>query len=168
MYLIENSRIVIKRTLPAEIDFIIEMEKQGENVTFITPYDKKRHLEVIDSHDEEHLTVWEKKTNSLVGFIILAGNLNLNLSLEFRRIVIQKKGSGIGRQCLKLIKNYCFDALKFHRLWLDVFDDNIRAIHLYKSEGFKEEGKLRDVIRQGENYKSLFILSILDNEFYLR
>ena len=64
-------------------------------------------------------------------------------------------------------KKYCFDELNFHRIWLDVFDDNLRAIHLYKSEGFTEEGKLRDVIRNDENYRSLLILSILEKEFIL-
>ena len=165
MYKIENSQIGLKRTLPEEIDLIFKMENQVENVKFVSPYNKKRHLEVIENKDEEHLTVWQKKTTKIVGFIILSGLQNPNLSLEFRRIVIQEKGKGIGRQCLQLVKRYCFDELKFHRLWLDVFEDNLRAIHLYQSEGFKKEGKLRDAIRQGENYKSLLILSILENEF---
>ncbi len=66
----------------------------------------------------------------MVGFIILSGIENSNLSLEFKRIVIQEKGKGFGRQSLKLIKDYCFNTLKFHRLWLDVFDDNNKAIHI--------------------------------------
>lgn len=165
MYIIENSQIGLKRTLPEETDLIFEMEKQSENVKFVTPYDKQRHLEVIKNENEEHLTIWQKKTNKIVGFTILAGFKNPNLALEFRRIVVHEKGIGIGRQCLQLVKKYCFNELKFHRLWLDVFEDNLRAIHLYKSEGFKEEGRLRDVIRQDEIYRSLLILSILENEF---
>lgn len=148
MYKIENSQIGLKETLPEGIVLISEMEKQEENLRFITPYDKKRHLEVIVNKDEEHLTAWDKKTGKIVGFVILAGLQNPNLSLEFRRIVIQEKRKGIGKQCLQLIKKYCFNNLKFHRLWLDVFEDNARAIHLYRSEGFIEEGKLRDVINR--------------------
>lgn len=167
MYNIENSRIGLKRTLPKEIDMVLEMEKHVENVKFVTPYTKKRHLEVIKNKEEEHLTVWEKKTAKMVGFIILAGVDNPHRSLEFRRIVIQEKEKGIGRQCLQLVKRYCFLELKFHRLWLDVFEDNLRAIQLYRSEGFKEEGKLREAIKQDEKYKSLLILSMLENEFVL-
>lgn len=164
-YKIENSLIGLKDTLPEEVELIFEMEKQDDNMKFVSTYDKMRHLEVIENKDEEHLTVWCKETHTLIGFIILAGVKNPNLSLEFRRIVIEKKGKGTGRQCLQLIKSYCFNTLKFHRLWLDVFEDNSRAIHLYKSEGFIEEGRLRDVVRQNEKYRTLLILSILENEF---
>lgn len=164
MYIIENSHIGLKRTLPEEIELIFEMEKQGENVKFVKPYDRKRHIEVVENVDEEHLTIWQKRPAKLVGFIILAGIQNPDLSLEFRRIVVQEKGKGIGRQCLQLVKSYCFNELKFHRLWLDVYEDNIRAIHLYKSEGFKEEGKLRELRKQDGKDRSLLVLSIKGNE----
>jgi len=161
---IENPKIVITETIISNIETICNIENDQVNKVFITPYDKNRHQQVIDSKDEEHLTVWDKATGNLVGFIILAGLENQNLSLEFRRIVIQSKGEGFGRICLQLIKEYCFTNLKFHRLWLDVFDDNERAINLYKSEGFQIDGHLREVVKQGDNYRTLILLSILENE----
>ena len=163
-FIIENENIGITKTVYDGIDLVINIENDPENKSFITPYGKNRHVQVIDNKDEEHLTVWEKRTEKVIGFIILAGLENLNLSLEFRRIVIQSKGNGFGRQCLKLTKEYCFNNLNFHRLWLDVFDDNERAISLYKSEGFKVDGYLRDVIKQGDIYRTLILLSILENE----
>jgi RimJ/RimL family protein N-acetyltransferase len=33
-----------------------------------------------------------------------------------------------------------FDELGAHRLWLDVFEHNARARHVYRSMGFAEEG----------------------------
>jgi diamine N-acetyltransferase len=104
-FIIENVNIGIAKTVYDNIDLIIHIENEQENKSFITPYDKNRHFQVIDSKDEEHLTVWEKETAKIIGFIILAGLENPNLSLEFRRIVIQSKGKGFGRQCLKLTKN---------------------------------------------------------------
>jgi len=163
-FIIENANIGITKTVYDSIDLLIRIENEQENKSFITPYDKNRHFQVIDSKDEEHLTIWGKETEKIIGFIILAGLENPNLSLEFRRIVIQSKGKGFGRQCLKLTKEYCFNILKFHRLWLDVFEDNQRAIALYKSEGFKVDGHLRDVIKQGDIYRTLILLSILENE----
>jgi RimJ/RimL family protein N-acetyltransferase len=64
-----------------------------------------------------------------------------------------------------LIKQYCFEQLRFHRLWLDVYADNDRAIHLYRSEGFVEEGKLREIRKDGDQYRSMFLFSILENEW---
>ncbi|TAE21626.1 MAG: N-acetyltransferase [Candidatus Kapaibacterium sp.] len=164
-FILENSQLGITETLASDIERICDIEKQHENNQFITPYSKDRHLQVLNGKDEQHLSVWDKESNELIGFIILAGLENSNLSLEFRRIVIQSKGKGLGRQCLQLVKRYCFENLRFHRLWLDVFEDNSRAIHLYKSEQFVEEGKLRDVIKQGDRFRTLIVLSILENEF---
>jgi diamine N-acetyltransferase len=163
-YKLQNQIIGITETVYSHIDFIIDIEAEQENKNFITAYDRNRHVQVIDSKDEQHLTVWNKNTNEIIGFIILAGLENMNLSLEFRRIVVKSKGKGFGRQCLRLIKEYCFRQLRFHRLWLDVFEDNERAISLYKSEGFQVDGHLRDVVKQGEKYRTLILLSILENE----
>ncbi len=33
----------------------------------------------------------------------------------------------------------CFETLKFHRLWFDVYDDIEIAMRLYESEGFVKE-----------------------------
>ena len=162
---IENIIIGLSETLPENLNLICEIEKQRGNREFINPYDKKRHQQVIDSKDEEHLSIWNKDNKELIGFVILAGLANPNLSLELRRIVVQPKGKGYGRQCLQLVKQYSFQTIKFHRLWLDVFEDNQRAIHVYKSEGFKEEGKLRDAIKSDEGFRTLIILSILENEY---
>lgn len=167
-YKIENENIVLIETEYADIDLIIEIENQQENKIFITPYDKKRHKQVIESNDEVHLTVWNKNSKKILGFIILAGLENPNLSLEFRRIVIQNKRNGFGRQCLQLIKAYCFRRLKFHKLWLDVFDNNMQAINLYISEGFHVDGHLRDAIKQDNLFKTLILFSILEGEYYDR
>jgi len=165
-FLIETPTIGFVETSASDIDLIIEIENQFENNQFINPYTKERHLQVITNRDEMHLLIWNKIEKQIIGFIILGGLENLNLSLEFRRIIIQPKGKGFGKQSLRLIKNYCFQQLKFHRLWLDVFDDNQVAIKFYLSEKFTQEGQLRDVVKYGNSYRSLLIFSILEKEFY--
>jgi len=103
--------------------------------------------------------------NELIGHIILFGLNNKDKSLEFKRITINQKGFGYGREALKLLKQLCFEDLKYHRLWLDVYDDNVRAIGLYESEGFVQEGLLRDDTKIGNTYRSQRIYSLLEHEF---
>jgi RimJ/RimL family protein N-acetyltransferase len=50
-------------------------------------------------------------------------------------------------------------------LWLDVFEHNARARHVYRSVGFVEEGVLRECVKQQERYASLVVMSILENEY---
>jgi RimJ/RimL family protein N-acetyltransferase len=97
---------------------------------------------------------------------IMAGLDEKHRNIEFRRIVIGEKGKGIGRKAIQKVKHFCFEDLKCHRIWLDVIDTNERAKHLYLSEGFKEEGKLRDCLMANGELKSLIIMSILENEYH--
>jgi diamine N-acetyltransferase len=161
---IENNNIGLRPATIDDVDYIYELEARPENSRFVMAYSRERHLQVIDSADEELLIIVDKTTNLPFGFMILAGLTNPNLSLEFRRLVIGDKGKGIGRQVVKLVMQYCFTSLMFHRLWLDVYEDNLRGIHLYQSIGFKQEGKLREVIKYGDSYRSLLLFSILENE----
>lgn len=131
---------------------------------FIFPNTKEEHFKLIGDPNIEHLLL-KDKSNNLIGFVILAGVLNQNKSIEFRRIVIDKKGKGYGRRAIIEMKKYCFEELHCHRLWLDVLETNERARHLYLSEGFIEEGKLRDCILKGDEYISLIIMSILADEY---
>ena len=161
---IENNSIGLRPASPDEVDYIHELESRPENSMYVMPYSKERHLQVITNPDEELLVIVDRSTGQHLGFVILAGLTNPNLSLEFRRLIIGEKGKGIGRQVVKLLIQYCFDILRFHRLWLDVYEDNERGIHLYQSIGFVQEGKLRDVIRHEDSYRSLLLFSLLQNE----
>ena len=97
--------------------------------------------------------------------MILEGVKDENRSLNIKRIVVAEKGLGIGRAAIQLVKELAFSELQAHRLWLDVKTFNTRAKHIYETEGFKIEGTLRDCIRKGDQYESLTVLSILENEF---
>ena len=141
----------------------IGSKNEPENMTFIGAYSFESHQQVIDNKDELHLTF---ATNErLIGYAILMGLENPNNAIELKRITIAEKGKGYGRAALKLIKNYCFEQLKCHRLWLDVFDFNERARHLYRSEGFVEEGIIRECIKREDGYKNLVLMSVLKQEY---
>ena len=55
--------------------------------------------------------------------------------------------------------------LKLHRLELDVFSFNSRAIKAYKKAGFKQEGVLRDGIKDGDEYADDVLMAILEDEW---
>jgi RimJ/RimL family protein N-acetyltransferase len=47
-----------------------------------------------------------------------------------------------------LLAQMAFRDLGAHRFWLDVKSANVRALTLYRSEGFVEEGRLRECARR--------------------
>ena len=66
----------------------------------------------------------------------------------------------------QLIKQQAFEQLGAHRLWLDVMAHNDRARNLYRSEGFLEEGTLRECMLVGGEFVSLVIMSMLEDEYW--
>lgn len=154
----------LKQTTKSDLIKILEIERNSENIDFITPYSLEEHKKVINRIDEEHLSVFDENS-VLVGFVILTGITNNNKSIEFKRIVISKKNQGYGNKTIDLIKEKCFKEYNCNRLWLDVFEFNHKAINLYKKKGFYKEGVLRECIKTNQGYKNLLIMSILKSDF---
>ena len=63
------------------------------------------------------------------------------------------------------MKRFAFEEREAHRLWLDVLEDNQRARGLYLSEGFIEEGRLREAVWTGERHASLVLMAMLASEY---
>jgi RimJ/RimL family protein N-acetyltransferase len=67
-------------------------------------------------------------------------------------------GKGIAKEACSLVLNYGFKKLNLRKIFLAVFENNIHAIKLYKSLGFKTEGKLiKHVCVQGVLYDKYFM-----------
>jgi RimJ/RimL family protein N-acetyltransferase len=81
---------------------------------------------------------------------------------------------------VRLLKAMAFRDLRAHRFWLDVKSLNTPALNLYRTEGFVEEGCLRESVRLGpspgaglgaggaDGYDSLIVMSLLDREYQAR
>ena len=66
------------------------------------------------------------------------------------------RGAGYGREAMELALQFAFDELNLHRVCLTVFAYNDRAVALYKSLGFTQEGVYRDhLLRDGQRYDML-------------
>jgi len=69
-------------------------------------------------------------------------------------------GQGIGRTTGEYLKEWGRNV-GLRKLTLRVFDDNARAIALYRSLGFIEEGRLRqDVLRAGGGYSDTLVMGL--------
>ncbi|GAB1529301.1 MULTISPECIES: GNAT family N-acetyltransferase [Brevibacillus] len=157
--------IHLRRTTPADIPFVCEVENAPENTPFIIPWSEDRHHNALGDPDILHMIAEKKETGHPVGYVIIAGLTNPHQSIELMRITIAVKGEGYGRNILRQIKHWAFIEQKAHRLWLDVKETNDRARSLYLSEGFHIEGILRDCLKSGDTYESLIILSMLATEY---
>jgi diamine N-acetyltransferase len=159
----------LRPTMLSDLDWVVSVETDPANLPFITPWERTQHEGAIRFPDSRHFIVEAQALgDERLGFVILQGCRNPNRSVELKRIVLQPKGQGLGRACVRRLKQMAFLDLKVHRFWLDVKSLNQRAQALYASEGFVEEGRLRESVRAGDGYDSLIVMSMLDREYDAR
>ena len=74
-------------------------------------------------------------------------------------------GKGIGSWAVRMTRDYAFEALGLHRLELDVFSFNPRAIRAYETAGFRREGARREAVLDGTVYGDDVLMAILEDEW---
>jgi len=152
--------------MSSDLDFVLSVEQDPLNLPFITPWERTQHEGAIRFPDSRHFIVEAGEGYPSAGFVILQGCRNPNASIELKRIVLQPKSQGYGRACLRLLVQMAFRDLGAHRFWLDVRSANARALALYRSEGFVEEGLLRDALLEPDgSFQDLVVMSILRPEW---
>lgn len=164
---LRHGEIELRATTKRDIDFVVESEQHPDNAPFIRLWPHAQHKAALADRNIGHFIVQEVNTPKRLGHVILVGMKNPDLSLEFKRIVIREKGRSFGRAAIRIIKTLTFERLKFHRLWLEVVEDNKRAKSLYESEGFITEGVHREALRQGDTFRSLVVMSMLAGEYVI-
>ena len=161
----KSKKINVRNTSQEELDFVIKLESSLENKKNVFQWSKRKHKEIIDNYNTEHLIIEDENGNK-IGYAIIAGLQSNNKSIELRRVVIDKKNQGYGTEFLNLMKEYTFEDLKYHKLWLDFFNTNQKVESLYKRNGFKREGKLRDKYFYNNRYITMVVMSILEDEYF--
>jgi len=152
----------------SDLDFVLGVETDPHNLPFITPWERTQHEGAVRFPDFRHFIVEAGSDWERAGFVILQGCRSRHRSVELKRIVLRPKGQGIGRACVRLLKQMAFHDLHAHRFWLDVKALNQRATALYAGEGFVEEGRLRESVKLAEGYETLIVMSMLDREYAAR
>jgi RimJ/RimL family protein N-acetyltransferase len=165
-------RLRLRPTMLSDLDFVISVEADSHNRPFITPWDRMQHEGAVRFPDFRHFIVEAGEVYASAGFVILQGCRNPHRSVELKRVVLQTKGQGLGRACVRRLKQMAFRDLHAHRFWLDLKQLDTRAMALYESEGFVEEGRLRESVRlsgdAADGYDTLVVMSMLDREYQAR
>lgn len=74
-------------------------------------------------------------------------------------------GRGFGTEAMRLALRYAFQELNLHKVALNVFDYNERAVRSYEKAGFRHEGRVKEaVLREGQRWDLLY-MGILRQEW---
>ncbi|TYP73032.1 GNAT family N-acetyltransferase [Paenibacillus methanolicus] len=111
--------------------------------------------------------VVHEEHNEVIGHINLQID-RINESARIGKVLVGKRslrGQGIGQWMLKKVLTIAFEQLKLHRVSLGVLDFNLSAIACYEKAGFVKEGLIRDKRKMGNEYWSVWEMSMLDKEW---
>ena len=104
------------------------------------PYTEEQEIGWVRKQLEEKAVVFsmiEKKSGDFIGNIELmdvkdgAGELGI-------AITAAKQNLGYGKEAIAAVTEYGMDRLGLTRIFLRVFPENLRAIHVYEKCGFRE------------------------------
>lgn len=73
------------------------------------------------------------------------------------------QSKGYGTQSVELLVEFGFKSLNLHKIYLHVFEDNIRAHKTYLKCSFEVEGVLKKHVFVDGEYKNLLIMSRFKN-----
>ena len=102
-------------------------------------------------------------SGAFLGEVVLLDVDADNRSAGFRIALAgpQVYGKGYGTAATQRVVEFAFSALGLHRVHLEVYDFNARAIAAYRKCGFVEEGRLRDSLRWDGRWHDTIVMSRL-------
>lgn len=90
-----------------------------------------------------------------------------NRSSEFGIMIGEKTywNQGYGTEAVRLLVKHGFNTLNLNRIFLHVFENNLRAIRAYEKAGFVLEGRLRQAEFADGKYIDILVMSILKDDY---
>ncbi|WP_238906677.1 GNAT family protein [Clostridium sp. YIM B02506] len=122
---------------------------------------------VAADSDRVDFLIFSKQDNKIVGEVVI-NEVDRNNRCGNIRVLINRKedfSKGYGTEAMILALNYGFGMFNLHRIELEAYPFNNRAIHVYEKIGFKREGLRRDGAYYNHKYYDMITMSFLENEF---
>ena len=128
----------LRPTRPAEIDFVLALEGDGENAPFIGSWTRDEHLATLFHPEREHWIVESGDGERKLGYLIAYDLRRLDCGAFVKRLVVADKSRGVGREALRQFCDHAFRDLGAPFVWLSVKPENERGLRAYRGVGFSD------------------------------
>ncbi|MEV6865702.1 GNAT family protein [Streptosporangium subroseum] len=167
---LSGERVTLRPVGPEHVDGLWELINDPETVRLTGSHGQPDYETTKlwygsrgDHDDRLDLAICTAEDDSYVGEVVLNELDVHNLSCNLRIALVGPRafGRGYGSEAIRLVVDHAFTSTSLHRISLEVFDFNERAVHVYRKAGFVEEGVCRDALRQGDEWHDSIIMSAL-------
>ncbi|HUQ60186.1 GNAT family protein [Lentzea sp.] len=158
--------------VPLRMEFARAMAAGGPNddeVNRLTGTHRTFTLEDYEAYIQRTLNDPDRYTRAItedgkyLGEVVLTINPD-NRSAGMRIALWDGFGKGYGTIAIRHVLDHAFTERGLHRVDLEVYDFNQRAIHVYSKLGFREEGRLRDALLWDGVFHDAIVMSILSTD----
>ncbi|KOY14530.1 GNAT family N-acetyltransferase [Paenibacillus xylanivorans] len=172
--LLETKRIYLRPFESTDVDayfpglFDAEMRRLTGTQNSFTRPQVERYIENAAQDDSRLMLLIALQDNDqVIGDIALMDMHTKNRSAHIRIAIdnTEHQGKGYGSEAILLMLDYGFGTCNLHRIELEVYAFNQRAIRTYEKLGFQREGVKRDALYYHHQYHDAIQMSILENEF---
>ena len=130
--------------------------------------EERRWLEGLHEKTEDHVFgIVLREGERLIGSCGLHGTSLPNRKGQVGIVIGDRdaQGKGYGAEALRLLLDYGFATLGLHRVGLDVYSNNERAIRCYEKVGFRREGVRREARWWAGRWWDILDYAILEHEW---
>lgn len=172
--LLESERVYLRPFEQVDVDtyfpglFNSEARRLTGTQNSFTRAQVERYVENAAQDDSRlMLLIALQETDQVIGDIVLMDMHSKNRSAHIRIAIdnMQYQGKGYGSEAMLLMLDYGFGICNLHRIELEVYAFNERAIRTYEKLGFQREGVSRDVLFYNHQYHDAIRMSMLEGEY---
>lgn len=174
--LFESSRIYFRKMMEDDIPIYHQWRNDPDVMRTTSPYldvytfaETQAFVEqvILGSGTSKSYMIIEKQTQAPIGITSLVQIDRKNRNAECIIDIGDKEywGKGYGTEALSLLLDYAFSEMNLHRVSLQVFAFNLKAISMYRKIGFKQEGILREFLFREGAWHDLIQMGILKHEY---
>jgi len=141
----ESENIIYARPsfdlVPQYLEMVNDIENVakfiGERRTLLTEQEEIDYIKDKMDKDATMFSMLEKDTREFIGNIEFFNSVDDEA--EWGIVITSKmQNKGYGKEALRRSVEYGFNELDLKRIYLEVYANNPRAIHIYENCGFKE------------------------------
>lgn len=154
----------LRHATEADIPAIMEIERTPGFEDYVGRSERVLHLAMMESPDCRYIVL--EGENGPAGFAILQGIGSPSGVVYLKRVAIRTPGKGLGKEFLSALISLSFLECDAHKFWLDAFETNARARHVYAACGLQLDGVLREHYPLADGSRAnLVVMSILRREW---
>ena len=157
--------VTIRRANNADLPFVMATERTPGFEQFIGQWNEQKHRSALASAAAAYF-VGSRSASQLDGFAIVLNTDDPHGNVFLKRVAVRRPNHGFGTPFLRSVVRRVFEYTEAYRFWLDVLDNNDRALHVYRKIGFLEEGVMRKAWRFADGTRrDLILMSLLRPEW---